>query len=111
MPKPLTFADLAERAKDLFRTPIPIPTRVEAIPPTREEMLAEALGEWLKKAPAEFWHELDRWARMAHTQARSSISDHSMTAYALGFEDAIEQVKSKLNTYRGQSAPADPQEE
>src|SRR5262245_58888397 len=78
---------------------------------TRDDLLAEEIGPWLAKAPAAFWRELDRWAEAAHTTVRSQISDHSITSYALGFEDGIDPVKAKFNHWRGQPTQVGPQGE
>lgn len=104
-------SNLLSRFSHLFKDPKPPEQAEEPPAPTRDQLLASELGPWLKQAPKAFWRELARWEDAAHTQVRSSISDHALTSYALGFEDALAQIRTKLTEYRGQSAKSDPQGE
>jgi hypothetical protein len=89
-----------ERFKVLEALPKFEPLSEQKPEPTREELVAAALARWIEDAPAEFWRELDQWVKIAHSNSRANIKDHSDTTFGLGFEAACEMVRDKFKSWR-----------
>lgn len=94
------FAAIDARFKELNELPKFEPRPEPPPEPTQEERVAEAMSEWIERAPAAFWAEVDRWVRTAHINSRVNIKDHSDTTFNLGFEAAVEMVRDKFKSWK-----------